>query len=662
MGTPTPAGIEKPAGMIVEYLDDGRMRAALATREYGNQVVVADASGNERKISRELVLVRHTDRHPSREQLRESLIQLSEERQRLSADVDLNLLWEIVREHQRGYSAAALAEIFFGRSASLEHAVMLDALLNDRLYFVRRHMEFVARDEAQVERLRTQYDKIRLRSESGKQNRRLLSGILSDGPLPPREEVSSLIAELTRYLENPFTRNREITGLLEAVAGEITPAEAAYEILVRVGARPPGPRFALIGGLRMSFSEEAKLEASSPPIPPARETAQPHWTVTIDDEETVEIDDAIACEALPNGGFRVRVHIALVADFVVRGSAMDVEAAARGATIYLPETSIRMLPDPVSTNLASLQAGIERHVLTTEVHLSQSGELLDYRIYPEQILVNERLTYEKADQLLACSANGQDANSAELMRLSSNLASALRERRRAAGARLFQRREPKVSVVGDEIDIRIIDNASPGRELVAELMVLSNYVAARFAADRGVPMIFRVQPNVGDEAFAQRARLSIHPEFHSGIGLECYVQASSPIRRYVDLVLQRQLISMLYGAASPAYNQEELLTILAAAEATEAEGRELERRAKRYWTLTYLKRHALEQSLEATVMRDGASAELTAYAVRGILHGAPNLPVNAQIEVTIGRVDPVHGYLSLNYLRTIVAAAEKGVA
>ncbi len=661
MGTPTPAGIDKSAGTIVEYLDDGRMRAALATREYGNQVIVADASGNERKISRELVLVRHTDRHPSREHLRESLLQLSEERQRLSAEIDLNLLWEIVREHQRGYSAAALAEIFFGRSTPLEHAVMLDALLNDRLYFVRRHMEFVARDEAQVERLRTQYDKIRLRSESGKQSRRLLSGILSDGPLPSREEVSSLIVDLTRYLENPFTRNREITGLLEAVAGEITPAEAAYEILLRLGARPPGPRFALIGGLRTSFSEEAERETSRL-TPPARETAQPHWTVTVDDEETIEIDDAIACEALPDGGFRARVHIALVADFVVKGGAMDVEAASRGATIYLPETTIRMLPDPVSTNLASLQAGVERHVLTTEVRLSQSGELLDYRIYPEQILVNERLTYEKADQLLTCTEKGQDADSAELMRLSSNLVSVLRERRRMAGARLFQRREPKVSVIGDEIDIRIIDNASPGRELVAELMVLSNYVAARFAAERGVPMIFRVQPNAGDEAFAQRARLSIHPEFHSGIGLECYVQASSPIRRYVDLVLQRQLISILRDAASPAYNQEELLTILAAAEATEAESRELERRAKRYWTLTYLKRHALEQSLEATVMRDGASAELTAYAVRGVLHGAPNLPVNAQIEVMIGRVDPVHGHLSLNYLRTIVAAAEKGVA
>jgi exoribonuclease-2 len=660
MRTPTPASAEKPAGMIIEYLDDGRMRAALATREYANQVVVADASGNERKISRDLVLVRYTDRHPSRERLRESLTQLDEERQRLSAEIDLNLLWEIVREHQRGYNASALAEIFFGRSTPLEHAVMLDALLNDRLYFVRRHMEFVARDEAQVERLRTQYDKIKLRSESGKQSRRLLSGILADGALPPREEISTLIVELTRYLENPFTRNREISGLLEAVAGELTPAEAAYEILVRLGARPPGPRFALIGGLRTSFSPEVQLEAARL-APPARATAAPRWTVTIDDDETVEIDDAISCEPLPGGGFCARVHIALVADFVSKGGPMDAEAAARGATIYLPETSVRMLPDPVSTNSASLQAGVVRHVLTTEVQLSPSGELLAYRIYPERIQVSERLTYERADELLASGDGDKGARSAHLIRAASALAAVLRERRRAAGARLFQRREPKVTVVGDEIDIRIIDNSSPSRELVAELMVLSNYIAARFAAERNVPMIFRVQPNASDETF-QRAHLSIHPEFHSGVGLECYVQASSPIRRYVDLVLQRQLISVLNDTAAPAYNGEELLAILAAAESAEAEGRELERRAKRYWTLTYLKRHALDQPLEATVMRDGASAELTAFAVRGLLHGAPNLQINTPIAVTIARVDAVHGHLGLNYLRTLGTAAEKGVA
>jgi len=343
------------------------------------------------------------------------------------------------------------------------------------------------------------------------------------------------------------------------------------------------------------------------------------------------------------------------------GSAMDTEASARGTTVYLPETTVRMLPDPVSTGAASLTAGVARHVLTTDVELSASGELLRYKIYPELVRVGARLTYEEADRILdSASGSADDPTFALLDRLRDATAK-LRECRRAAGARLIHRREPKVTVIGDVIDIKIVDSASPSRELVAECMVLSNYVTARAAADQGVPMIYRVQPNNPEDLFTQRARLSVYPEFHAGVGLECYVQASSPIRRYVDLVAQRQIISILQDASAAVYGREELLAVLAAAETTEAEGRDLERRAKRYWTLTYLKRNALERPLTATILRDGASAELEDYGVRGGLRGAPNLPVNARITVSVARVEPVRGWLTLNYMSTVTTAEEDAV-
>jgi exoribonuclease-2 len=648
----------KYLGIIIEYLDDGRLRAAVALREYADRVVVADASGVERKISRDLVLVRHPDRQATPENVRELLAALKLEHDRLAGELDLNLLWEIVQEDPRGRTAMELAEIFFGHAAPVQIAVMLDALLNDRLYFVRRHMEFVPRSADQVERLRTQHQRTRLRSEGGRQKRRLLGGLLEDGPQPSPEEAAPLIEELTRYLENPFTRNRDTATMLEAIAGELTPAEAAYEILERLAAPPAGPRYALIGGLRTSFSAASAQEALRS-VAPQRTPRTTHWTVTIDDAETVEIDDAVACEALPDGGFRVRIHIALVADFVAKGGPMDLEAAARGTTVYLPETTVRMLPDAVSTDRASLRAGSERHVLTTDVILSDTGEITSSTLYPELLRVDTRLTYDQADAIITGAAGGTE-NTALLEQLR-EVTARLRDRRRAAGARLFQRRELKVSVVGDQIDIQIIDPASPSRELVAELMVLSNSVAARLGADRGVPMIYRVQPNPMDDALAQRARLSLYPEFHAGVGLECYVQASSPIRRYLDLVLQRQIVATLGEAAAAAYTRDELMAVLAAAEASETEGRQLERRAKRYWILTYLKRHALERPLEATVGRDGASAELDAYAVRGSLRGAPNLSANARVMVMVGRIDPLRGGLTLTYLQTLTAVEEGAV-
>jgi len=411
---------------------------------------------------------------------------------------------------------------------------------------------------------------------------------------------------------------------------------------------PPGPRFALIGGVRVAPNEAAIAEAPAV-VAPERPPADDAFAITIDDEETVEVDDALSCETLADGSFRVRIHIALVADFVPKGGAMDLEAAQRGATVYLPETTVRMLPDQISTDAASLLAARDRHVLTTDVRLSSDGELVSYSIYPAQLRVAARLSYDEADQLLATPPNGASDWRIAILKRLHEVAAGLRERRRLAGAILVQRREPKIRVLDGKIEIKLIDNESPSRQLVAEFMVLSNFVAARFGTERNLPMIYRVQPTTAGDFPGQRPRLSLYPEFHAGVGLDCYVQASSPIRRYMDLVLQRQLLSALAQPPSSAYQPEELLTVLAAAETAETEGRELERKAKRYWLLRYLKQHTFDSPLEATVLRDGASAELDAYAVRGALRGAPNVASRARILVRIGRIDPLRGWLTLDY-------------
>jgi exoribonuclease II len=643
---------EKFAGMLVEYLDDGRLRPALVVRELGNQVVVVDGNGRERSFSRELVLINYPDRRPPREALAEALAKLEQERAQLAAELDLNLLWEVVREHERSYSAEELAELFFGRRSQVAVAIMLDALLADRLYFVRRHLNFVARSAEQVERLRTQYERIRLRSESGRRFSQLLQSVLHHRQLPDDEEAAPLIGELKRYLENPFTRSRDLTLMLETALGDVTPAEAAYEILQRLGAAPPGPRFAVIGGVRSTFSQ-ATLDEADTAIPPKRIPESDRQAITIDDEETIEIDDAISCEMLANGDMRLRIHIALVTDFVTKEGPMDTEAAARGATFYLPETTVRMLPDAVATDRASLIAGRLRHVLTTQVIVSTTGEISKVSIYPAEIRVKARLSYDEADKFLAQEVGDEaDEKSLHLHRLQ-EAATKLRARRREAGAILVQRREPKIRVSDGEIEVKIIDNASPSRQLVAEFMILSNYCAARYAADHAVPIIYRAQPSAASEGGQLRARLSLYPEFHTGVGFDCYSQLSSPIRRYMDLTLQRQLLSALSDEHTTVYGPDELLRLLAAAENAESEGRELERRAKRYWLLRYFQKHLREQSLEAIVQRGSSSAELEAYGVRGTLHGAPNLPPHTRILVRLTRAEPLRGLLALDYINTI---------
>lgn len=640
----------KYAGTLIEYLDQGRLKAALAVREQERHLAVIDSGGHERLVPRDLVLMRHPDRRADRETAAEALAELEQARAELAAELDLQLLWEVAQEQSRSFSAPELAELFFGRRSNAAASVMLEALLNDRTYFVRRHMDFVPRTPEQVERLRIQNDRIRARSDDYRKIQKYLRDIVNGAEMPPAEETVTLIDDLSRYLKNPFTRSRDMTQMLTHAAPEVDPAEAAFEVLERLGARPPVPRFAFIAGLKSEFSDVAMKEAAEA-IPGPRATVEGGYAVTIDDEDTVEVDDALSCEALADAGVRVRVHIALVADFVVKGGAMDTEAAERATTVYLPETTIRMLPDPISCRAASLIAGEDRPVLITDVRLSADGELLDASIYPARIPIKRRLDYDEVDRILQSETHRDDA--AETVLRLNAAAIQLRQRRRTAGAVLVQRREAKVRVRDSEVEISVIDNASPARTLVGEFMVLSNFVAARYAAANRIPLIYRVQPNLGGgDPAAMRPRLSLHPEYHAGIGLDFYAQLSSPIRRYADLVLQRQLLGALeHGARhTPTYNEDELLTVLAGAENAEASGRDLERRAKRYWILRYLERHAVDGPILAYVAREGLSAEPADYPVRGTLHGAPTLPNGMPIRVQVSRVDPLRGWLSFDFI------------
>jgi len=635
----------KISGRLVEFLDQGRLRPGLIVRDQGDRVALLGADGREKLVSRDLILVRHSERNIDPSGLAAALSELEGERARLAGDLDLKLLWEVVRDQGGGYSAEELAELFFGHRSAIGTTVVLDSLLNDRLYFVRRHLEFIPNPPDRVDRIRVQQERSRLKSDESRRTQALIREVLNN-EAPNTEQTGQLVEQLRKYLENPSTRSNDLTALLAAAAPELLPAEAAYEVLERLGTPLRAPRYVLIGGIRTQFSP-AVLEEAARVNSPAHPQADPLFSFSVDDEETVEIDDALSCEATPDGGLRVLIHIALVADWVPKGGAMDREAALRGATVYLPEATVRMLPDQISCQRASLIAGQERPVLTTEVLLAADGKVIDYKLYPAMVAVNSRLTYTEADELIAQPGAGDPA--AQTMALLHSMSQKLREWRRRAGAVLIRRRESKIRVRDESIDIQVIDSDSPSRLTVAEYMVLSNHLAAQFCAANAIPIIYRVQPGSGGDLAAQHPRLSLFPGLHAGIGLEFYAQLSSPIRRYADLVLQRQIMGFLVKSREPLYQTDELLTVLANAESADSEAKELERRSKRYWALRYLERFDSEQLLAATALREGGTAELTDYALRGTLRNAPNLANDSRIMVRIASLDPLRGWLAMEY-------------
>jgi exoribonuclease-2 len=191
------------------------------------------------------------------------------------------------------------------------------------------------------------------------------------------------------------------------------------------------------------------------------------------------------------------------------------------------------------------------------------------------------------------------------------------------------------------------------------MMILANGLAADFAVANSLPVIFRTQeprealaieetPLVEALAFERlrktfkRSRLSLTAGTHSGLGLTAYTQASSPIRRYADLVTQRQFACYLRGKALP-YMREELLKILAGAEAAEQEVRSIEDRSTNYWLLEYLAREMKDRPLNAVILDPKGNVELEDYYLRGKVTGAAASQAGSRIQIRIDSIDPAKG-------------------
>ena len=134
--------------------------------------------------------------------------------------------------------------------------------------------------------------------------------------------------------------------------------------------------------------------------------------------------------------------------------------------------------------------------------------------------------------------------------------------------------------------------------------------------------------------------MSLTPGLHSGLGLSAYTQVSSPIRRYADLVTQRQFNALLQDAPIP-HTPDELLRVIAAAEAAESEIRSLEERSTSYWLLKYLAREKMGSVMNATVMDKKGNVELDEYYVRGKLIDPGTAEPGSVVQVTIDGIDPL---------------------
>ena len=329
--------------------------------------------------------------------------------------------------------------------------------------------------------------------------------------------------------------------------------------------------------------------------------------MTIDGQSTLDFDDALSIEKVGDR-FRLGIHIVDVGQYVRKGDVIDQEALARGSSIYMPDQKISMLPTELSEGLCSLKAGALRPAISTMVNLSHSLEVIDYEVLPSLVNIKHQLTYY--DVNLAADQN-------EDVMILREIAQKFRQRRLEAGA--VQILVPEINVwLADDgtITVNKINRESPGRMLVAELMILANWLSAKYLAKNDMPAIFRTQPPPrerlyrGDEGtlyqnwmqrrFLSRFVLSHCADKHSGLGLDAYVTATSPIRKYFDLVTQRQIRAAL-GFEQP-YTAEEIDRLIQLLEVPMSNVPRIQHGRHRYWLLKYLEQRIGEKE-EAIVLK-----------------------------------------------------------
>jgi exoribonuclease-2 len=637
-------------GQIIEFLDADQLKPGYVRKQERDRLQVIDPRGRHLSVNGDRVAIVHCP--VSESEFPKTAKTILDRVQARQSEVDIALLWESLENSGREFQPLELAELFFSESTPEATSAVFHALSQDNVFFKRNGLHFVPRTADQVASEQTRRTRQRHREEQRDRLAEAIRRLVRD-----RGEISSELDPVIDRIQSwmRYRTGDDVEGILEQIVGATHARDAAYDILARAGRLPlRADRFLVIAGIEEAFGP-AQLEAAAllPPAVHSSERAdfRDLPAISIDDEDTVEIDDALTIRE-ERSQYVVGIHIADVSSFVARGDVLDIEALKRASTIYLPTRAVRMLPERLSTDLASLKQGVDRHALTVEVRFDSEFNRLDHRILLSSIQVGERLTYEEVDERIQAADRGLTALHRIALRL--------REERESHGAINFRRREIKIRVqqkdTGDEIRISTIDANSASRILVSEMMVLLNRLAADFAATNSLPVIFRTQeprdPVTADttlpEALAfeklrrtfKRSRLSLTPGLHSGLGLSAYTQVSSPIRRYSDLVTQRQFTALLHGTAIP-HTREELLQVLAAAEAAELEIRSLEERSTSYWLLKYLARERMGAVLNAMVLDKKGIVELDEYYLRGRLADPGTAEPGAVVQVTIEEIDPL---------------------
>ena len=621
--------------MNIFYEEDGSFKVGSILADNTTSLQVESTHGKRSKIKTANVLLRFNQ--PG---LAEFIAQADE----ITASIDVEFLWQCCPPDE--FSFDVLASEYVGRAPSpLESAGVLICLHSSPIYFYKKGKgHYKAAPAEALQSALASAEKKRLLAAAQARYTEELTAFT----LPPE-----FTDKLPQLMYKPDRNTIEAKALEAACAA--THLSAAH-LLQRCGALPSSQNYHFQRFLFEHFPRGSgfpdvafNLESDqSDELPLAPVTA-----FSIDDATTTEIDDAFSVRQLANGNWHVGVHIAAPALGIAPGSPSDRVAAQRLSTIYMPGDKITMLPDNV-VQAFTLSTG--KTCPTLSMYLEVDADTLavlatESRV--ERIAIAANLRHDTLEPLFnedTLAAGKHDYPFAPELTLLWRIAQSLEVARGKSSDSNSQQVDYNFYVDDDHITITNRRRGSPIDKVVSELMIFVNSEWGRLLAAQDVAGIYRTQNN-------GKVKMSTVPAPHQGLGVAQYLWSSSPLRRYVDLVNQRQIIALL-RAETPPYGKSDntLFTVMSDFDAAYTVYNEFQRNMERYWCLRWLLQEKVQQA-EATVLREN-TVRLTTLPLLLRIPSLPELPPNTHITLEIGEID----LLELNVQTRFIAAVEEATA
>ncbi|PCE29444.1 RNB domain-containing ribonuclease [Burkholderia ubonensis] len=583
--------------MNVFFEESGSFKAGSVLSRQGDAFQVELPGGRRAKVRAKDVLIEFEKPAAS---------ELMQQADAAAQQIDLDFLWECAPAEEFAYTALA-AEYFGETYGPVERAALALRLHGSPVYFRRK-------GRGQYQRAPEEQLKMALASLERKRQQALVQAQyeeeLKAGKLPAAFD-GKVLGLLTRPDKNAIEYKA-----LEAAAGArgVSPARLMLDC----------------GGIASARAlHEARFLAEFFPhgtgFPPVAVGSLPDDlpradvnAFSIDDITTTEIDDAFSVEHLADGRARIGVHIAAPALGVVRGDAVDAIARTRLSTVYMPGDKITMLPDDV-VDVFTLKEGDYRPALSLYIIVNrETQEIVANETRAELVFVKNNLRHNTLDELVTeetlADGSGDYPHKDDIAVLWP-LAQALFEKRQLARAGYGLKREVQRNtdynfyVDGEHVTITPRRRGSPLDLIVSELAILANSTWGAFLHDHTVPGIYRSQRGFGAPG-PKRTRMQTSAAPHEGLGVPQYAWSTSPLRRYVDLVNQWQLLACVqHGVtaklAAPFKPKDaDLYAVVQGFDDTYSAYADYQRRMEYFWCLRWLVQEGKKQVVASVVKGD----------------------------------------------------------